>query len=457
MIEDDNKSNSNNNNGDDNQKYTDHCDDNSIADESAVDTDYLFWKDLKKVSVSINGFVVKGISGWGPERIVGALTRCILELDKSTIAEQRENKTATAMTNNPQRDSARITEVQAIAFARDLLLACNFRRTDSVCLYCVEALCNTSELMTLTSPTPSVKDHVITIHIRGAAKRDDSSFQNNRRGWIYSRASSKKPWRSRFCVLSDGIMSCYEKEHPTPHGLVEQIDLSGATIGVSEVEGSRKNLASLNTSRNSIMVSKNAMDKKYLVCVSTKDKSKERQMCFLDQDDFGYWQESLNNASSSVVVFGGYNEAATSSVPPSSPKMELRQKLLGTLRRSRASQTREQNCCITSPTATDDYHSFCKETQQQKPIKEGFSSYFEHRGTNRDIIHSHRVRNNQSSLEAYVQSSAIFEIRAKYPCGDDEKDIWGMIRIQLMQSFLISGGRNDLQCIDETVQMELLR
>jgi len=302
MIEDDNKSNSNNNNGDDNQKYTDHCDDNSIADESAVDTDYLFWKDLKKVSVSINGFVVKGKSGWGPERIVGALTRCILELDKSTIAEQRENKTATTMTNNPQRDLARITEVQAIAFARDLLLACNFRRTDSVCLYCVEALCNTSELMTLTSPTPSVKDHVITIHIRGAAKRDDSSFQNNRRGWIYSRASSKKPWRSRFCVLSDGIMSCYEKEHPTPHGLVEQIDLSGATIGVSEVEGSRKNLASLNTSRNSIMVSKNAMDKKYLVCVSTKDKFKERQTCFLDQEDFGYWQESLSCSSSEQYI-----------------------------------------------------------------------------------------------------------------------------------------------------------
>ncbi len=97
-------------------------------------------------------------------------------------------------------------------------------------------------------------------------------------------------------------MSCYEKEHPTPHGLVEQIDLSGATIGVSEVEGSRKNLASLNTSRNSIMVSKNAMDKKYLVCVSTKDKFKERQTCFLDQEDFGYWQESLSCSSSEQYI-----------------------------------------------------------------------------------------------------------------------------------------------------------
>jgi hypothetical protein len=430
MTKDYNKYNSNYDD-DDNQKCTDHGDDNSIADDSAVDADYLFWKDLKKVSVSINGFVVKGKSGWGPERIVGAITRCILELDKSAIisAQQREKKPSTVSMNNPQHDATRISEVQAVAFARDLLLACNFRRTDSVCLYCVEALCNTSELVTLTSPTTSLKDHAITIHIQGASKKDDSSYLNNRSGWIYSRASSKKPWRSRFCVLSDGIMSCYEKEHPTPHGLIEQIDLSGATIGVSEVEGSKKNIASLNTSRNSNSVSKNTVDKKYLVCVSTKDRSKERQMCFLDQEDFGYWRESLHNASSSVVVFGGYNEGTTAAAPPSSPKMELRQKLLGTLRRSRAAQSREQISYVASPfvassSTTDNHHSPCKDTQAEKPIK-GFGSFVEHRRSNRDFIHSNRVGNNQASLEAYVQSSAIFEVRAKFPCGNDEMDIWG--------------------------------
>jgi hypothetical protein len=428
LTEDDN-----NHNIEEQQQNADLDEDNFISDDAAVNTDFLFWKDLKKVSVSINGFVVKGKSGWGPERIVGALTRCILELDRSVLvkAQLQENRNATVPMNHRLPDSARITEVQAMSFARDLLLACNFRRTDAACLYCVETLCHKPELLTLSSPASLLKDPVITINIRCVDKKDGYGSSHNRSGWISSRSSSKKPWKTRFCVLSDGVMSCYEKEHPTPHGLVEQIDLSGATIGVSEVESSRRNLAALNSSRNSSISvnSSSAINKKYLVCVSTKDRSKERQMCFHDREDFGCWQESLHSASSSVVVQGGCNEAAISVGPPSSPKMELRQKLLGTLRRSRASQSREHNSSAASPSnassiAADDNNSFYKESQQWKLVK-GFGSLNENNAVGRDNIHPGGVAASQSTLEADVQSSAVFEIRAKLPCGDDRKDTWG--------------------------------
>jgi hypothetical protein len=134
----------------DDDDTNDGGDEGSITNDAAattgvttaiVNTDSLFWKDLEKLSVSINGFFIRGESGWGPERIVGALTRCILDFDKSALvaakAQQQQDVVATTISYN---QSTRITEVQAITFARDILLACNFRRRNGDCLYCVQSL-----------------------------------------------------------------------------------------------------------------------------------------------------------------------------------------------------------------------------------------------------------------------------------------------------------------------------
>lgn len=391
----------------------------SINNGSIIDENDYFWKDLKKESVYINGFVVKGDSGWGPERIVGALTRSILDFDRS----QQHDTGGFSSTNNNHMlllDS-RITEVQAIMFARDILLACSWRKSEANCHSCISTLCGKTDLVALC-PTNGSHNNVINITIRSPAKKErDDSVKS---GWIASRESSKKPWRSRFCMLLNGIISFYEKEHPNPHGLLEQIDLSGATIGISEVEGSKRNLGVTSNSTSKIDTANN---KKYLICIVPKDRTKERQMCFDDQREFLAWQESLNNAisfNSNTNRLDGPSSLldtdTTTSImdrrslllasstgaikgdeftAPKSPKNQLRQKFMGNLlSRGQTGLGREHNTTSS--------------------VTSGGTSNINQRITGNSTL---------STVEACVQTSAVYRICTKSPIGNDKKDTWAYV------------------------------
>jgi hypothetical protein len=280
-----------------------------------------FWRNLRREVVSINGFILDGSSGRGTERIVGALTRCILDFDRSNgralLAKHREEGTA-------YMEYESVSEVQAICYARDILLSC-FRgdaQGHGDAQYCVDTLCSNPDLITLEcqqtnyhKESDSLHDKALAITVSCPELRDvgDITGRNHEQsGWITCRSSSRDPWRSRFCVLSDGNFTYFEREHPSPHGLLEQLDLSGATIGISEVKASSKRAASKARDTTDSETEHPDENSRFLVVLVTRDRGKERQLCFDNRTEFLVWREALEVAfkgKQSLIPFSKARDA----------------------------------------------------------------------------------------------------------------------------------------------------
>ena len=109
------------------------------------------WGILSRESYFINGYKLKGGSGYGPERIVGVLVRCILEHDRTDqISEllNTEHSHHPACTKRSCKSS--MTEVQAISYARDVLLMSYPERCMAHSIDLVEHLCLVPNLVHLT-------------------------------------------------------------------------------------------------------------------------------------------------------------------------------------------------------------------------------------------------------------------------------------------------------------------
>lgn len=260
---------------------------------------FFFLSHLTKDSVEINGVILKGDEGHGPERILGALTRCILTFDKMKVEKSSMKK------------AKKVNESVAVSFARDILLAANRTRSGGDSYYCVDTMCSNPDLVCLCPMSSEAEPLQITVSCRSSTTFNSlNSEENNdainkdndntatthmlsklgsfvsrdKSGWVKMRNKLTKRWKKRFCVLSEaGVFSYYEKEKPRPHGLRGQIDLLHATMGISEVGGTR-----------------------YIVALVTKDKglSKERQLCFNSKEEFMIWKPALENA-----INGGVNQS----------------------------------------------------------------------------------------------------------------------------------------------------
>ncbi len=86
------------------------------------------WKDLVRDSVLINGELLKGDIGNGPERIMGALASKIRVFDKLSTKNIPPSSSLGSLRVGKLRHR-RISEAQAILYARDILLACNRTRS----------------------------------------------------------------------------------------------------------------------------------------------------------------------------------------------------------------------------------------------------------------------------------------------------------------------------------------
>lgn len=299
------------------------------------------WKDMARDSITINGELYKGDAGHGPERIVGGLTRCIVSHDRS--APQNASSGAA------YRRKFGITEAQAVSYARDVLLACNRTRSGGDSYYCVDHLCSNPDLVVLCPSTAEAEPLKIVVRHTlsspsadspkgenkdGENDGDDDDRQkqplrreslghsvNDMSGWILTRARSSKPWKRRFAVLSEGVLSYYEHAAPRPHGLRGQLLLAGATVGVSQVgddddgseeenESGAKDVegnpggAGTAASPSHADSSKKKFGRiqpssaKYVVCIVAKSggSTKERQIRFDDQTEFFLWNQSLRDS-----------------------------------------------------------------------------------------------------------------------------------------------------------------
>ena len=111
---------------------------NSYFIESEIPSDVeQLWKDLLRDTVEMNGEILSGDSFHGPERIIGKLTQLILSSDASVHDNHDE------LLSNQDR----ITEAQAIAYARDILLASGRTRSGGDSYFCAENLCLNRDLI----------------------------------------------------------------------------------------------------------------------------------------------------------------------------------------------------------------------------------------------------------------------------------------------------------------------
>ena len=447
------------------------------------------WKDMLRDSVSINGDLYKGDGGHGPERIIGALARCIMKFDKS--ATQNVNAT------RAYRKKFCITESQAVSYARDVLLACNRTRSGGDSYYCMDTLCSNHELVVLCPSSSEADPLRITVRHSGndgiARRGSNVHGFHDISGWILTRSGPNKSWKKRFGVLSEGVLSYYEQAHPRPHGLRGQVLLAGATIGVSQVGTTNEESDTIDelspsapTSQAVAFAKIPTRNTKYIVCIITKDRSKERQIIFDDQNDFSLWNQSFRNAikvsevsargsrgdnnnggklSASAMIankFRGLSVRAKEGVTSSSPNRNFG---VGRFGRgssgngggdaAAAAAADEVAAAISAENGDDDDDDVvghndiaagqsASQTSQGRPISANWKK-----------VKGGRAR---STVEVSVQNTAVYKICTVDPQGDDSQDTWAMLRTNFLQNFRLSGGPNGrILRGEEVVQLNFLK
>jgi len=221
-----------------------------------------FWKSLKQDNFSINGCVVSGSSPHAAERIIGALSRCILELDKSS----------------PVEGHVQMSELQALSFARDVMMTVLRSRSMDKSRMTLEYLCQNPSLAVAIERLETAEP--LSLQVNYATPEASQNPERDISGWIGTRTRFKGMWRNRFLVISDGILNVFEHSSPRPHGLRGQLLLSGADVSV--VEDKPKNESHL-----------------HILRIASKNKESERQLVFPDEELLKEWKDAVEKAMES--------------------------------------------------------------------------------------------------------------------------------------------------------------
>lgn len=102
------------------------------------------WKDMRRDIVCINGQDLYGESG--PESIVGALARAIMNKARSSKHSARGGHSKYSSSTT---ELWHMNEVQALTYTKDILLACNRTQSGGDTYYCVEYLFRNPSLVVL--------------------------------------------------------------------------------------------------------------------------------------------------------------------------------------------------------------------------------------------------------------------------------------------------------------------
>ena len=172
------------------------------------------WRDLRRDSVSINGTVWQGNESHGSEVIVGAVAHSILRSSRDSTDGQSD-----------------MMESQALAYARDILLAGNRTRSGGDSYFCISTLCSNSELVVVTPSAREAEPVALAVtEEKPTTPQGGEGRVKNKTGWMKKRTKLQRAWKGFFFVLSEGTLSFYEGALPRPHGLRGVILLIDASI-----------------------------------------------------------------------------------------------------------------------------------------------------------------------------------------------------------------------------------
>lgn len=330
------------------------------------------WKDLLRDTIRINDELFQGDSGHAPEKIMGALARNIVETSRSSSTK------------------AAVSESQAFAYARDVLLSCNRTRTGGDSYFCVDTLCNNPNLI-VTIPS-SREAEPLSVSVELDESEGASVYKvNDKTGWIRTRNRMQRSWRKRFFVLSEGTLSFYRNATPRPHGLRGQMVVTDATIAVDRSKDKANN---------------------FIVSIVTKDGLKDRFLHFNNEDKLLAWAYAL--------------ECTAKSASLSSKTV---------LRKHPRDLAKFQDSKPPESTVTE------QSTKDQ--VENSMKAHVANLELAIDDMDERMARlsaNKSSSVKISVEASTEYKICTLDPQGDDG-DTWATISSTFLQKFIISGGR----------------
>uniref|UniRef100_A0A7S3LA09 PH domain-containing protein n=1 Tax=Amphora coffeiformis TaxID=265554 RepID=A0A7S3LA09_9STRA len=285
------------------------------------------------------------------------------------------------------------SEAQALTYARDILLSGNRTRSGGDSYFCINALLQHPELVVVVPSYGEVNPVKFVVTSDEAAVR-----RNDKAGWIKSRNKLQRGWKKLFCVLSEGILSYYERALPRPNGLRGQLHMSDAVISVNKKEINRKQDKAGEKSRPI-----------YAISIFTND-GKERSLAFDSVDRMLDWAYALECVAK--VGKSGTTDPAR-----------------GRLMRRRSSESNSDAATrsqvpITSPEQATENHALALGMDVEK-VRERLSNL---------------SRKVSPSVCVSVEASTDYKVSTTDPDGDDELDTWALVRTSFQQSFRLTGG-----------------
>ena len=359
------------------------------------------WKDLLRDTVRINGDLFQGGSGHSPEKIIGALTRDIMGFDRSSPLHNSDQERL-------RHDRSFISELQALSFARDILLSGNRTRSGGDSYFCVDTLCRHNELVVAVPNSLEAEPWNVTITHAIPNKANKNVYSlNDRSGWLRTRSKPHKPWKRRYFVNSDGILSYYEKALPRPHGLRGQITLIDNQV------------TAVRCHNETTSMGVGTDDTCFLVTILNREGGLERQIMFESENKFLAWAHGFEGA----MKMGSTNTVV-------SPQLKNRFRIrthIGT-----RDELSDQGSVAGGITLGDE--SLVSNAQRL-----GLDS---NKVAQQMAALSIQGGKGHSTVKISVEASTDYNICTTDPQGDVEEDTWATIRATFLQSFSVCGGVN---------------
>lgn len=264
-----------------------------------------FWENMGQTTFSINGLTVPRSSQLASERIMGALTRCILEFDKAflTSAEERDDGTDTVFDGT----QSQISELQAVSYARHILLTVLRSKERQDGTFVVRYLLENPGV--IVSEQHFMGNHESSVQMEvsfaGEDLPDEFLHPEEMAAWVWTRTRRKNQsaiaasvstgkWKQRhtFAVLSGTVLSYYAAASPRPHGLRGQLVLSATTTVRDEGEEIAPETGDGNSN-----IKNNGV--RYVLCICS-DNHQDRLLSFESQVDAVAWKEAIQLAIDSA-------------------------------------------------------------------------------------------------------------------------------------------------------------
>ena len=238
-----------------------------------------FWDKLTKTAVVINGYLVTANEPYSAERVIGALTRCIMEFDRVEHSNDESSSPgplqASMLKDAKKSDDERMSELEAISYVRKIIgsILRSMSRGDAFSAV-EELVCN--DLVSCVEVKNNNSEEPIHIDVSFAG--DDFSEEpssNHMLGWITTRTKKNRRWKERYFVVSEGVLSYFERAEPRPSGLRGQMVLSDAKLKVGDGANNM------------------------LIGLQAKDSGREVKLQFDNRGDFVRWKTVLERATAS--------------------------------------------------------------------------------------------------------------------------------------------------------------